>query len=232
MVEEATNHQQAKAATTTIPIVFSTGSDPVKLGLVASLSRPGGNLTGVMTLNVELGPKRLELLHEVVPKAASLAVLLNSANPAAENLSRDLQAAARRIGRKIHELHASTERDLDTAFENLLQLRAGGLVVGTDPFFSGRIAQLAALSIRHAAPAIYQYSFAAAGGLMSYGGNITDGYRQVGVYTGRILAGANPADLAVQQNMKVELVINLKAARALGLTVPQWLLARADEVIE
>ncbi|MBI3759342.1 MAG: ABC transporter substrate-binding protein, partial [Deltaproteobacteria bacterium] len=223
----------AKAATATIPIVFTSGNDPVKFGLVASLNRPGGNLTGVTTLNVEVGPKRLELMHELVPKATSIAVLINPTDPSAETLSRDLQAAARTLGLRLHILHASTERNFDTVFAALIQLRVGALVIGADPFFNSRSEQLAALAVRHAVPAIYQYrEFAAAGGLMSYGANFTDTFRQVCVYTGRILKGAKPADLPVQQSTKVELFINLKTANALGINVPLPLLGRADEVIE
>jgi ABC-type uncharacterized transport system substrate-binding protein len=224
----------AKAATTTIPIVFSMSLDPVEVGLVASLNRPGGNITGIVTLNVEVGPKRLELLHELIPTATAMALLVNPANPTnAETVSRNLQAAARTLGLGLHILHASSERDFDTVFANLVQLRAGGLVIGTDPFFTGRKEQLAALALRQAVPTIYQYrEFAAAGGLMSYGGNITDSYRQKGVYTGRILKGEKPADLPVQQATKVELVINMKTAKTLGLTFPITLLGRADEVIE
>ena len=224
----------AKAATTTIPIVFATGYDPVAAGLVASLARPGGNLTGVTSLTAEVGPKRVELLRELVPTATSIALLVNPAAVAIrETISTDLQAAARKLGLHVHVLHASTERDFDTVFATLAQLRAGGLVIGSDPFFNSQSEQLAALAIRHAVPAIYQYrEFAAAGGLMSYGGSLTDMYRQVGVYTGRILKGEKPADLPVQQSTKVELIINLKTAKALGLTVPLPLLARADEVIE
>src|SRR5262249_50516559 len=223
----------AKAATTTIPIVFATGVDPVAGGLVASLSRPGGNLTGITSLTVEVGPKRLELLHELVPTAA-IALLINpAAVPYAETISSQLQAAARTLGLQVHVLYANAVRDFDTVFASLAKLRAGGLVIGSDPLFNSQSEQLAALAIRHAVPAIYQYrKFAAAGGLMSYGGSDTDMYRQVGVYTGRILKGEKPADLPVQQSTKVELFINLKTAKALGLDVPPTLLARADEVIE
>ncbi len=223
----------AKAATTTIPIVFLTAADPVEAGLVASLNRPGGNLTGVSILNVELGPKRLELLHELVPSASVVALLINPTHPAAETLSRDLQAAARTLGLELHILHASTEHDFDAVFAALAQVRAGALVIGADAFFVSRSEQLAALAVRHAVPAVFQYRpFAAAGGLMSYGGNVTEPYRQVGIYTGRILKGEKPADLPVQQSTKVELIINLKTAKALGLTIPLPLLGRADEVIE
>ncbi len=223
----------AKAATTTIPIVFSIGADPVELGLVASLNQPGGNLTGVSNLNVELGPKRLELLHELVPTVAIIALLVNPTNPNAVTLSRDLEAAARTLGLQLHVLHASTERDFDTVFAALAQLRAGALMIGTDGFFVDRGEQLGALTLRHEVPTIFQYrEFAAAGGLMSYGGSRTDPFRQVGVYTGRILKGDKPADLPVQQSSKIEMIINLKSAKALGLTVPLTLLGRADEVIE
>jgi putative ABC transport system substrate-binding protein len=223
----------AKAATTTIPIVFVTGANPVQAGLVASLNRPGGNLTGVTSLGVELGPKRLELLHELVPKAAVIALLVNPANQSAEIQVRDIQAAARALGLELHVLHASSERDIDTAFATMSRLRTGALVISPEAFFNIRSGQLAALSVRHAVPAIYTYrAFAAGGGLMSYGGNITDSYRQVGVYTGRILKGEKPADMPVQQSAKVELIINLKTAKALGLTVPLSVLGRADEVIE
>jgi putative tryptophan/tyrosine transport system substrate-binding protein len=223
----------AKAATTTIPIAFNSGVDPVEAGLAASLSRPGGNLTGVVTLSVEVGPKRLELLHEAVPTATIVALLVNPANPNAEALSRDIQAAGRTIGLQIHILRASTERDFDTVFATLVQLRVGGLVIGADAFFTSRSEQLAALALRHAVPTIYQFpEFAAAGGLMSYGGSLTDAFRLVGVSTGRILKGERPADLPIQQATKVELIINLKTAKSLGLTVPQLLLGRADEIIE
>jgi putative ABC transport system substrate-binding protein len=223
----------AKTATTTIPIVFSIGGDPVELGLVASLNRPSGNLTGAANLNVELGPKRLELLHELVPTATIIALLVNPTNPNAVTLSRDLEAAARTLGLQLHVLHASTERDFDTVFATLAQLRAGALMIGTDGLFVDRSEQLGALTVRHAVPTIFQYrEFAAAGGLMSYGGSRTDPFRQAGVYTGRILKGDKPADLPVQQSSKIEMIINLKTAKALGLTVPPTLLARADEVIE
>jgi putative tryptophan/tyrosine transport system substrate-binding protein len=224
----------AKAATITIPIVFATGYDPVAAGLVASLARPGGNLTGVTTLTAEVGPKRVELLHEVMPAATSIGLLVNpAAGSFRETITTDLQAAARKRGLHFHLLHANTVRDFDTVFATLAQLRVGGLVIGSDPFFNSQSEQLAALAIRHAMPAIYQYrEFAAAGGLMSYGGSLTDMYRQVGVHTGRILRGEQPADLPVQQTTKVELIINLRTAKALGLTMPLTLLARADEVIE
>jgi putative tryptophan/tyrosine transport system substrate-binding protein len=223
----------ARALTTTIPIVFSTGGDPIHFGLVTSLSRPGGNVTGVANLNVELGPKRLELLRELVPTATAIALLVNPVNPNSEPLSRNLQAAARALKLALHVLNASTDRDFDTVFATLGQLRAGGLVIGPDALYNSRNEQLAALTLRHAVPTISQFpDFAAAGGLMSYGGSLTDAYRRVGVYTGRILNGEKPADLPVQQSTKVELIINLKAAKTLGLEVPPTLLARADEVIE
>ena len=224
----------AKAASTTIPIVFTTATDPVQLGLVRSLSRPGGNMTGVTTLGVEVGPKRLELLHELVPTATTMALLINPTSPALSELTtRDVQAAARARGLKIHVLHASTELELDTVFATLIQLRADGLVIGPDALFTGRAKELGALALRHRVPTIYQYpEFTAAGGLMSYGGSLADAYRQAGVYVGRILKGEKPADLPVQQFTKVELIINLKTARALGLTVPLPLSGRADELIE
>jgi putative tryptophan/tyrosine transport system substrate-binding protein len=224
----------AKAATTTIPIVFYLAVDPVEVGLVASMNRPGGQLTGVSNLGVMLGPKQLELAHELLPEATNMALLLNPTSPTlAEPQSRDVQAAARTLGLKLHVLHASTDRDLDTIFATLPRLQAGALVIGTDAFFSSRSERLAALTVRHAVPAIHQYrDFVAAGGLMSYGTSLTDAYRQVGIYAAKILQGAKPADLAVQQVVKVELFINLKTARALGLTVPLPLLGRADEVIQ
>jgi putative tryptophan/tyrosine transport system substrate-binding protein len=223
----------AKGATTTIPIVFNMGADPIALGLVDSLNRPGGNLTGVSSLNVELGPKRLELLHELAPTATNIAMLVNPTNPNAEAYSTALKTAARTLGVQLQVLHASTERDFDMVFATLVQLQVGALVIGTDGFFITRSEQFAELAVRHAMPTIFVFrEFAAAGGLMSYGGSLTDEYRQVGGYTGRILKGEKPADLPVQQATKVELIINLKTARALGLTVPLALLTRADEVIE
>jgi putative ABC transport system substrate-binding protein len=224
----------AKAATATIPIVFLTAADPVETGFVASLSRPGGNITGVTVLSVELGPKSLELLHEIVPTANIIALLVNPTNPIlAEAQSKDLPAAARRLGLELQVLNASTERDFDSVFATLVQLRAGGLVIGGETLFTSGIEKLAALALRNAVPAIYQFrEFAAAGGLMSYGASLTDAHRLVGVYTGHILKGEKPSELPVQQSAKVELVINLKTARTLGLTIPLALLARADEVIE
>jgi putative ABC transport system substrate-binding protein len=223
----------AKAATATIPIVIFTAVDPVEAGLVASLSRPGGNLTGVSILNMELGPKRLELLHELVPTATIIAALVNPTNANAETLSRELRVAARTLRMELHVLHASSERDFEAVFAALVRLRAGGLVIGADAFFNSRGKQLGALSVRHAVPTIFQYrEFAAAGGLMGYGGSNTDAYRVVGIYVGRILKGAKPADLPVMQPTKFELIINLKTAKSLGLTVPDTVLARADEVIE
>jgi putative ABC transport system substrate-binding protein len=223
----------AKAATATIPIVFTTGGDPVQTGLVTGLARPGGNVTGVTQLGVEVAPKRLELAHELVPTATIIAALVNPTNPIDETQSRDLQAAARTLGVQLHVLHASTERDFDAVFGTLAQLRASALVIGADAFFVDQHEQLAALALHYGIPAVYQFrEFAAAGGLMSYGQSNSDIYRIAGVYTGRILKGEKPSDLPVQQITKVELIINLKTAKALGLTVPPSLLARADEVIE
>ena len=222
----------AKAATQTIPVVFVVGGDPVELGLVASVNRPGSNLTGAITFNVELGPKRLELLHELVPMATVMALLVNPTNPNAEIQTRDTQAAARALGRQLHVLNAKTEHDFDAVFATLVQLR-GALVVGAGAPFIGRSEQLAALAVRHAVPAIFQGGdFAESGGLMSYGGSIADAHRLAGVYTGRILKGEKPTDLPVQQITKVELIINLKTAKGLGLTVPFSLIGRANEVIE
>jgi len=223
----------AKSATATIPIVFQSGSDPVVQGLVASISRPGGNLSGVTTMAAELGPKRLELLHEIVPAATLIALLLNPANPSSLNWARDVQDAARTLGLNIHVLNARTEADLDTAFATMSDLRPGGLAIAPDPFFTGHGQKLAAMTARQMIPTIYQgREFVEAGGLMSFGGSFPDSYRQLGIYAGRMLKGEKPADLPVQQATKVELVINLKTAKALGLTVPMTLLGRADEVIE
>jgi putative ABC transport system substrate-binding protein len=224
----------ARTATTTIPIVFFVAADPVQLGLVASPSRPGGNLTGVVTLNVEVAAKRLELLHEFVPTATIVALLVNPTSTAlAETTTRELEAAARTLGLELHVLHASSEREIDAAFATLIQLRAGALVIGADPLFTSRSEQLAALTIRHRVPAIYQFrEFVSTGGLMAYGSTVLDTYRPLGVYTGRILKGEKPAELPVQQATKVELVINMKTAKALGLTVPLPMIGRVDEVIE
>jgi putative ABC transport system substrate-binding protein len=224
----------AKAATASIPIVFTSGDDPVRLGLVASLNRPEGNLTGVVSLDTELLPKRLQLLHELIPASTVIAALLNPANAARyENLTSELNAAAAAMGLQIKILRARADSDFDGVFATLLQLRAAGLVIGTDAFFNSRTRELAALALRHAVPTIYQYrDFAAAGGLISYGGSGTDTYRQAGVYAGRILKGERPADLPVQESTKVELFINTKTAKKLGITIPLSLLGRADEVIE
>jgi putative tryptophan/tyrosine transport system substrate-binding protein len=224
----------AKSATTTIPIIFYTGADPITLGLVTSFNRPSGNVTGITGLGNELERKRLELLHELVPTATSFALLVNAANPIlAEPTIAHVQEAARTLGLQLHVLRASNERDIDAAFATLTELHTAGLVIGADNFFNSRSEQLAVLSLRHAVPAIYQYhKFAAAGGVMSYGGSITDAYRLVGIYAGRIIKGEKPTDLPVQQATKVELILNLKTAKALGLTAPISLLGRADEVIE
>ena len=224
----------AKTVTTTIPIVFETGTDPVQLGLVTSLNRPGGNITGVSQLIVEVAPKRLELLHELVPTARVMGLLVNQAAPAlAQAQLRAVQSAADTLGLELQVLNASSEHDFDAAFEKLIRLRAGGLVISADSVFLRGMEQLAVLTIRHAVPAIYQYrEFAAAGGLMSYGPDITESYRMAGIYTGRILKGEKPADLPVQQVTKIELYINLKTAKALGITVPLPLSGRADEIFE
>jgi len=224
----------AKAASTTVPIVYYIGADPVSTGLGASLSRPGGNLTGVTTLNVQIGAKRLEVLHELVPTATIIAGLVNPTSPLiAEIETRDLQAAARTLGLTLHVLHASSEQEIDTAFMTLVQLRAGALVIGGDALFNSRSEQLSALTLRYAVPAIYQFrEFVLSGGLASFGTTVVDTYRPLGVYTGRILKGEKPADLPVQQATKLHLIINMKTANALGITVPLPLVGRADEVIE
>jgi putative ABC transport system substrate-binding protein len=224
----------AKAATATIPIVFSTGADPVRTGLVASLNRPGGNVTGVNNMSGELGAKQLGLLHELLPAAARFAVLVNPNNSLlAERSIHDVQAAASDLGRQVEVLPASTNRDIDTAFATLVQIRADAILVGPDPLFNSRLMQLATLAVHHRAPAIYfDRAFAEGGGLLSYGANVTDQHRQLGIYIGRILKGEKPADMPVLRATKFEFVINLHAAKLLGLTVPPTLLSRADEVIE
>ena len=223
----------AKKATKSVPIVFHVATDPVEVGLVARLNRPGGNLTGISSLNVGLGPKLVELLHEVVPTATVVAALVNPTNPNSDAVSKDLQAAADALGLKLHVLHASAEHHFDMVFAKLVQLQAGGLVIGADAFFTTQTELIAALAARHAVPAIYGIrEFAGAGGLMSYAADLTEVYRLVGVYTGRVLKGEKPAELPVQQVTKVELIINLKAAKALGVSVPLPILGRADEVIE
>jgi putative tryptophan/tyrosine transport system substrate-binding protein len=224
----------AKAATTTIPIVFETGNDPVQLGLVVSLNRPGGNITGATQTNVEIAPKQLELLHDLIPNATVIALLVNPADRVtAETESKAVLAASRALGLELHVLNASTESDFEGVFANVRQLRAGGLVIATEALFTTHSEQLAALAMRHAVPAIYKgREFAAAGGLLSYGSDITESYRLAGIYTGRILKGEKPADLPVQQATKIELYINLKTAGALAVTIPLPLLGRADEVIE
>jgi ABC-type uncharacterized transport system substrate-binding protein len=225
--------QAAKSATATIPITFVVGTDPVELGLVASLARPGGNVTGVSMLTTELNSKRFELLTNLVPQARVIALLVNPNYPGAERIIDEVQQAARVTGVQLHILKAGTEGEIDAAFATLRQLQAGALVVGNDGFFDSRREQFVALAARHAVPAIYQgREFPAAGGLISYGTSLKGVYRQHGIYAGKILKGAKPADLPVQQPTTFELVVNLNTAKALGLTVPPSILARADEVIE
>ena len=223
----------AKAATSTLPIVFTTGTDPVQLGLVASLNRPGGNITGVTQLSDEVAPKRVEFAHRLVPTATAVAFVVNPKRPTAETMTAASRAAAETLGLQFTVLHASTEAELDAAFTTFSQTRGGVLVIGSDAFFNAHLELLAALALRHLVPAIYEYhQFVAAGGLASYGGSITNSYRLAGVYAGRILKGEKPENLPVQESTKVELIINLKTAKALGITVPQSLLISADEVIE
>jgi ABC-type uncharacterized transport system substrate-binding protein len=224
----------ARAANTAIPVVFTTANDPVRLGLVESLSRPGGNMTGATQLNMEVAPKRLEIFHELIPAATDFAHLVNPADPVVAEIGiRDAEAAARALGLKLQVLNAASEADFENVFSTIAQRRLGGLVIGVDILFTGWSRQLGALAARYGVPAIYQgREFAAAGGLMSYGGSTADSYRLAGVYAGRILKGDKPSDLPIQQSSKVEMIINLKAAKALGLTFPITLLGRADEVIE
>jgi putative ABC transport system substrate-binding protein len=223
----------AKAATTTIPIVFVVGADPVKTGLVASFNRPGGNVTGVSFFSNELAAKRLGLLHDLLPRATVIAVLVNPNFPDAADQMRDVQEAARTLGLRIRVLNASTESEIDTAFATLARQRADALVLAADPFFTARRNRIVALAARHAIPAIYDLrEWTAAGGLISYGTDLADAFRQTGIYTGKILNGTKPADLPVMPSTKFELVINLKTAKELGLEIPPTLLARADEVIE
>jgi putative tryptophan/tyrosine transport system substrate-binding protein len=223
----------AKAATATIPIVFGTGADPVQAGLVASLNRPGGNVTGVSVMNVELGGKRFGLLHELLPGAARFAVLVNPNNPLTESFVTDVRTAASAIGRQVELLNASTIGDIDTAFAGLVQNRADALLVGPDTLFRDRRVQLVILAARHAVPTIYGVrELAEAGGLMSYGSNFTDLFRQTGMYTGRVLKGEKPAELPILRATKFEFIINLQTAKALGLEIPPGVLAIADEVIE
>jgi putative ABC transport system substrate-binding protein len=223
----------AHAATETIPVVFTIGVDPVAIGLVASINRPGGNLTGVTNFNLELGQKRLELLRQVVPSATAVALLVNPNTGLAEPLSKDLMEAARPLGLEVHVLQAATEGEIEDAFDRMMKLRANALVVGADAYFASRSQQLAALSISHALPAIGSFRpFAAAGGLISYGTSIVELYQLAGLYAGKILNGSKPADLPVLQTTKFELAINLKTAKRLGLQIPTTLLGSADEVIE
>jgi putative ABC transport system substrate-binding protein len=223
----------AKAATSTIPIVINVGIDPVQAGLVASLNRPGGNVTGLALLTVELAAKRLELLHELLRTATVVAMLVNPTNPLTESETRGVRDAAHSLGLQLHVLNASTENEIDAAFKTLVELRVGGLVVSVDTFLNNQRAQIVSLAARHAVPAIYGVrEFAAAGGLMSYGNDLADAYRQSGIYAANILKGAKPADLPVQQAVRIEFVVNLRTAKTLGLTFPITLLGRADQVIE
>ena len=223
----------AKAASTTIPVIFTTGADPVALGLVASLNRPGANVTGTAVLTAELGPKRLQLLHELIPDAAAFGVLVDPAYPATPSIIADLQAAARTLGLQLVIVNAGTDRELEPAFATFSQQRVSAVLISNSVFFNRHPEQLAALTARHALPAIYTFrEFALAGGLISYGGSLRYTFHQAGIYTGRVLKGEKPADLPVEQITKIDLVINLKTAKALGLTIPETLLATADEVIQ
>jgi putative ABC transport system substrate-binding protein len=223
----------AKKATSTIPIVFTTGSDPVQLGLVESLNRPGTNATGVTQLNVEVGPKRLELARELMPNATDVALLINPKNPQTGAVLINMQATARSLRLQLHVLRASSEAEMKVAFVSFASLKVAILTVGTDALFNGRAEKLASLAVRYSVPTIYQYTqFTSNGGLMSYGGSVEDAYRTAGILTGRILKGQKPADLPVRQSTKVQFIVNLKAAKALGITVPLSMIGRADEVIE
>jgi putative ABC transport system substrate-binding protein len=223
----------ATKATKTIPIVFATSVDPVKLGVVVSLSRPGGNVTGVTSLNVDVGSKRLELLHEALPTAGHIAFLVHSSNPNSETLLKDARAAGRKLGMQISVLTVNSERDIEPAFSKLTELRASALVIGTDSLFNSRTKQLGALAARYRVPAVYEgRKFAEAGGLISYGGDVREVYRIAGSYASQVLKGRKPADLPVQESTKIELIINLKVAKALGLNVPNNLVGRADQLIE
>jgi putative tryptophan/tyrosine transport system substrate-binding protein len=223
----------AKAATTTIPVVFTTSGDPVRFGLVSSLSKPDGNLTGATQLNVEVAPKRLQLMHEVLPTATNIALLVNPPDPLAPSISQETKAAADALGLKLQIVRAGSARELGNVFQSLPQMKVEALVIVSDAFFSSRSEELAQLALGHRMPAIYEYpQFTAAGGLMSYGGNVADSYHLAGIYVGRILKGEKPSDLPVQQTTKVELLINLRTAKILGITIPYSLLGRADEVIE
>ena len=223
----------AKAATSTIPVVFNLGADPVGLGLVTNLSRPGGNITGIAMMTVEIETKRLELLHELAPASSSLAILLNPSSPQAQTQEREAQRAARVIGRQVLVLKAGTQREIEEVFAALVRERAGALLVGADTLFVSQATLFVVLTARHSIPTIYPFrSFVDAGGLMSYGTSLIDAYRQTGVYAGRVLKGEKPGDLPIAQPTKFELIINLKTARAVGIAIPPTLLARADEVIE
>jgi putative ABC transport system substrate-binding protein len=223
----------AKKASLPMPVVFTTSGDPVQIGLVSSLSRPNANMTGASQLNVEVAPKRLEVMHELLPNATSFGLMLNPSNPVAAIVSKELEAAAAALGRTLHVLRAKTADEIVTVFETLTREKASGLVIGTDTFFNSEYEDIARLAIRYRMPTVYQYpEFTAAGGLMSYGGNVTESYRLAGGYVGRILKGEKPADLPVQRVTKVDLIINLKTAKLLGIDVPFQLVNRADEVIE